>query len=104
MTKESPTIQVGLRIEKDLLDQIEFFAEQNKIDKMSIIRQAIALYVGEMESAFEHEAIKDFIAGRIDEATLKKYTNLKNIPEDLKQARADVFKEISKEVLKNKNG
>jgi len=100
MKKESPTIQIGLRIEKDLLDQVEFFAEENKIDKMSLIRQAIVLYVGEMETAVEDEAIENYIVGRIDEEELKKYTGMKNIPTDLKSVRSQTLNELSKKRLK----
>lgn len=100
MKKESPTIQIGLRIEKDLLKSIEFIAEANKVDKMSIIRQAITLYVDDMETDIEDGAIEDYIAGRIDEVELKRDTGMKEVPEDLKSTRNETLKLISKKRMK----
>ncbi|MBN2395542.1 MAG: hypothetical protein JXC36_03645 [Candidatus Atribacteria bacterium] len=100
MKKESPTVQLGLRIEKSLLKQIEFFADANKVDKMSLIRQAIASYVDEMEDAFQDQAIEDYISGRIDEKELKEDTDMKTIPADIQEARKETLKHIVNKRIK----
>jgi predicted DNA-binding protein len=100
MKKESDTIQIGLRIEKDLLESLEFFAKNSKIDKMAMIRQAIASYVTEMEDSFEDAAIEDYICLRIDEQEFKEHTGLKEIPKDIKEARQETIKSITKERMK----
>ena len=100
MKKESPTIQIGLRIDKKLLERVDFFAEKNKDDRMAMIRIAIASYVEDMETALEDAAIEDYISGRIDEEELKDATGMKKVPEDLKSVRAQTLNEISKKRLK----
>ena len=100
MKKESPTIQIGLRIDKKLLESVDFFAEKNKDDRMAMIRMAIASYVEEMETALEDAAIEDYLSGRIDEEELKDTTGMKKVPEDLKNVRAQTLNEISKKRLK----
>ena len=100
MKKESSTIQIGLRLEKELIESLEFFAGHNKLDKMMIIKQAIAAYVGEMEDAFEDAAIEDYIHLRISEEELKKDTGLKEVPKDIKEARQETLKLITKERMK----
>jgi predicted transcriptional regulator len=100
MKKESPTIQIGLRIDKKLLESIDFFAEKNKEDRMAMIRMAIASYVDEMETALEDAAIEDYISGRIDENELKDATGMKNIPEDLRKTRSDTLTAISRKRIK----
>lgn len=100
MKKESSTVQIGLRLEKELIESLEFFAGHKKLDKMMIIKQAIAAYVGDMEDAFEDTAIEGYICLRISEEELKKNTGLKEIPKDIKEARQETLKMITKEKMK----
>lgn len=100
MKKGNKTIQIGLRLEKELIESLEFFAKNNKADKMSLIRQAIATYVTDMENAFQDAAIADYISLRINEEELKEHTGLKEIPNDIREARNEVLKSITQEKIK----
>ncbi len=93
---KNETIQIGLRIEKELLRSLEFFAKTNKVDKMALIRQAIAGYVDDMEAAFEDAAVEDFIRLRINEDELKEHLHLKEISTDVKEARKKYIEGLTK--------
>lgn len=90
------TIQLGLRIDKDLLDKIEKMASHENIDKMSWIRRALATFLkGEEEEAISM-AVEDYINLRIDEKKLKKITSFNKIPKDIEEARKEVLNKIKR--------
>ena len=91
MTK---TVQIGLRLEKELLDKIEKLSDYEGIDKMSWIRRALANFVKDEEDGMSDAAIEDYIHLRIDEKQLKDYANFTKVPEDVQQARKDVLAKI----------
>ena len=96
MALETKTTQIGLRLEKGLLKKIEKLAESEGIDKMSWIKRALGVFVGEEESEMDDAAIKDYIHLRISETDLKQYTGFKEIPKDIQEARKEVLKQITK--------
>lgn len=95
--KKRETVQIGLRLEKALLDKVEDLSDYEGIDKMSFIRRAIASFIGEVEDSMADKAIEDYINLRIDEAELKKYAGLKLVPKDVQEARQDMLKKIKKQ-------
>ncbi len=96
MTK---TIQIGLRLDKELLDKITKLSDHEGIDRMAWIRRALANFVSDEEDGMSDAAIEDYINLRIDESELKDYTGFKKIPSDLKEAR----KKFLDNVVGNKN-
>jgi predicted DNA-binding protein len=88
------TVQLGLRIEKELIDRIEDLAENEGVDKMAWIRRALASFVGDEEDEMADEAIKDYIKLRIDEKELLKFTEFRKVPEDIKEARKNYLTQI----------
>ncbi|MBI2657292.1 hypothetical protein HYX08_01205 [Candidatus Woesearchaeota archaeon] len=96
MKKGSKTIQIGLRLEKELLNKIEKLAESEGIDKMAWIKRALGVFVGDEEDDMTGEAIKDYIHLIIDEDELKRYTGFKEIPKDIQEARKEILKQITK--------
>lgn len=99
VNKERKTIQIGLRIDLDLLRDIEYLARSEGVDKMSWIRRALADFVNEEKDAMSEEAVKDYIRLVIDEEDLKKFTNFSKIPLDIKEARQEILSKIKKEIL-----
>jgi len=89
------TIQLGLRIEKKLIDRIEWLAKNEGIDRNIWIKRALASFVDEEESGMADEAIEDYIHLRIDEKTLLEFADFDKIPQDIKKAREDNLKKIS---------
>ena len=89
VTTKKKTTQLGLRIENELLEKIERLAELESIDKMSWIRRALATFIQGEETGVIDDAIEDYIALRIDETEFKKYSKLKDVPSDIKNARAE---------------
>ena len=85
------TIQLGLRIDKELLEKIEKLSGFEGIDKMSWIRRALASFVDDVEDEMEDCAIEDYINLRIDEKELENITGMKKIPKDLQEARKEVL-------------
>ncbi len=96
MTQEKGTIQLGLRIDKDLLKKVEEYSKYEGIDKMSFIRRAINLFVGEVEGAIISEAIEDYVNLRTDEETLKRLAGFDKIPKDIQDARKDSIIKLRK--------
>lgn len=88
------TIQIGLRLDKELLEKIERLSEHEGIEKMAWIRRALAVFVSDEEAGIADEAIEDYIHLRIDETELRKYTGFMKIPDDLKEARKKVLEKI----------
>ena len=88
------TVQLGLRIEQDLLERIEFLAENEGVDKMAWIRRALADFVGEEEDGIADAAIEDFIKLRIDEEELLKHVDFEKIPKDIQEARKNTLERI----------
>ena len=94
------TVQLGLRIDVDLLKKIEKMSQHESIDKMSWIRRALASFLkGEEEDAIT-TAAEDYISLRIDENELKKISSFNKIPEDIQNARKAVLNKIKEEAIK----
>jgi len=91
------TVQLGLRIDVDLLKKIDKMAQYESIDKMSWIRRALATFVKGEEIEARSEAIEDYIHLRIDESELKKITSFTKISEDIQNARKEVLNMIKEE-------
>lgn len=100
MVTTKKTVQLGIRVDKELIDRLSFFAEQSGVDKMALIRQAIAVHVAEMEKGFEEEAIEDFIGLRTSEKDFKEILKIDKIAEDIKKARQESIEKIKKKVIK----
>lgn len=96
--QEKKTIQLGLRIDLDLLKDIEYLAQSEGVDKMSWIKRALADFVNEEKDAMSREAVKDYIKLVIDEEDLKEFTNFSKIPKDIEEARKETLSKIKKEV------
>lgn len=88
------TVQLGLRIDTDLLARIEFMAKHEGIDKMSWIRRALAAFLNGEEEERRKEAIENFIHLQIDEEELMKILNKKTVAKDIIQARKDTLQVI----------
>lgn len=88
--KSNKTIQLGLRVDVQLVEKIEKSAEIEGIDKMSWIRRALATFVNGEEKGASDEAIEDYIHLRIDEDRLKEIMGLKTVPKDISSARQNV--------------
>lgn len=96
MIGDRKTVQVGLRIEKDLLKRIEALAEIEAIDKMSFIKQALASFVQDAEDETQQSLIRDYIKLIIDEKELKRLAKLEEIPSDIKEARKEFLRNVTK--------
>ena len=97
--EEKKTIQLGLRIDKSLLKEIEYLSESEGVDKMSWIKRALADFVNEEKDSMSKEAVKDYIGLVIDENDLKKFTEFSKIPKDIEEARKEVLNKIKKGAL-----
>ena len=99
VTEEKKTIQLGLRIDKDLLKDIEYLSKSEGVDKMSWIKRALADFVNEEKDAMSKEAVKDYIGLVIDERDFKEFTGFSKIPKDIEEARKEVLNKIKDEAL-----
>ena len=88
------TIQLGMRIEKELVDRIEYLAKNEGIDRNIWIKRALASFVGDEEDGMTDGAIEDYIHLRIDDKTLLEYADFDKIPDDIKKARELKIKQI----------
>jgi len=91
------TIQLGLRIDEELLEKIEKMAQYENIDKMSRIRRALATFLKGEEIEAKTEAIEDYINLRIDEKDLKNISGMKEVSKDIQEARKEVLNKIKQE-------
>ena len=99
----SKTIQLGLRIEEELIDKIKFLAKNEGIDRNLWIKRALATFVRGEEEGMREEATEDYILLIIDKKTFLEFTGYKNIPEDIKNAREQKLKQILEESSNGKN-
>ncbi|MBU0471628.1 MAG: hypothetical protein KKF65_03320 [Nanoarchaeota archaeon] len=99
----SETIQLGLRIEKELVDRIEELAKNEGIDRNIWIKRALATFVQDEESGMADEAIEDYIHLRIDEKMLLDFADFKEVPKDIKRAREAILKRITEAKKDGKN-
>ncbi len=97
MKKTTKTIQLGLRIDTQLLEKIEKLADIERIDKMSWIRRALATFVNGEEKGAIDEAVEDYINLRCDDEELKKVASFNKIPEDIQNARKEVVIKLKNE-------
>ena len=102
MGSSKKTVQLGIRVDKKLIDRLSFFAKESSVDKMDLIRQAIAVHVAEMEKGFEEEVIEEYVGLRINEGELKKALKLDKISDDIKKARQENLNKIKKSSIMNK--
>ena len=91
------TIQLGLRIDEELLEKIEKMAKYENIDKMSWIRRALATFLKGEEIEAKTEAIEDYINLRVDEKDLKNIAGMKEVSKDIQEARKEVLNRIKQE-------
>ena len=91
------TVQLGLRIDEEVLKNIEKMAQHENIDKMSWIRRALSTFLKGEELEAKSSAVEDYIQLRIDETELKRITNFTKIPADIQAARKDVLIRIKEE-------
>jgi hypothetical protein len=99
----SKTIQLGMRIEKELVDRIEELAKNEGVDRNLWVKRALATFVADEESGMADEAIENYIHLRIDDKTLLDYASFDKIPEDIKKAREVKLKEIMEAKKDGKN-
>ena len=99
----SKTTQLGLRLEKELIDKIEFLAENEGLDRNLWIKRALASFVMDEEDGMADKAIEDYINLRIDKKTFLEFTDYEKIPEDIKKAREQKLKQILEENSNGKN-
>lgn len=91
------TIQIGLRLDVELLKKIEKMAQHESIDKMSWIRRALSAFLKGEELEAVSSAVEDYIQLRIDDAELKRIANFTKIPADIQEARKDILTRIKEE-------
>jgi len=94
MVKETETTQIGLRIDTNLLKEIDEMAEYENIDRMSWIRRALATFLKGEQLEAKNEAIENYVELIIDENKLKEILALNEIPIDLKKAREETLNKI----------
>ena len=94
---KSDTIQLGMRIEKDLVERIEFLAKEEGIDRNLWIKRALGVFVADEEDGMMDGAIEDYINLRIDEETLIEITDFKKIPADIRKAREKKLEKLTEE-------
>ena len=92
--EEKKTIQLGLRIDKDLLKDIEYLSKSEGVDKMSWIKRALAVSVDDEKINMNKQAVKDYIELVIDEKDFKELTGFSKIPKDIEEARKEVLNKI----------
>ena len=80
------TVQIGLRIERELLNRIEELADFEKIDKMSWIRKALANAQREQENKMRDSIIDSYLNLRLSDEEFQRYMKMP-VPEDIKKAR-----------------
>ena len=95
--KTNKTVQLGLRIDTQLLEKIEKLADIERIDKMSWIRRALATFVNGEEKGAIDEAVEDYINLRCDEDELKRVASFDKIPDDIQNARKEVIIKLKNE-------
>jgi len=88
-------MQLGLRLDKELVYKIEELSGYEHIDKMSWIRRALSLAIIDVESRIADEVIKNYINLRSDDKTLLKWAEFKAIPKDIKEAREKKLKNMA---------
>ncbi|MGV8168832.1 MAG: hypothetical protein ACP5N3_02140 [Candidatus Nanoarchaeia archaeon] len=90
------TIQIGLRIDEELLKKIESLSEYEGVDKMAWMRRALASFVNGEEQAACDEAIENYVHLRITEEQFLTTTKMTKVPKDIEQARKEVLASIKK--------
>ena len=89
-------IQLGLRLEEDLVKRIEILAEAEGIDRNLWIKRALADFANQEEDSMAKEAVKSYINLTIDDEELKDHTGFKNIPKDIQDARKEMLNKTKK--------
>jgi len=87
--------QISLRLNQELLEHIQDLADYEGIKRMDFIRKALTNFVYDFYDILDKEAIKDYINLRIDDDELKEFTGIVEIPEDIKEERRRVLKNVS---------
>ncbi|MBW6442227.1 hypothetical protein K0A97_00385 [Patescibacteria group bacterium] len=90
------TIQLGLRIDKNLNKEIEYLAESEGVNKMAWIRRALADFVDQEKNVITKELVKGYINLINTEKDLKEFTGWNKMPEDISQARRENINSIKR--------
>ncbi|MGV8162864.1 MAG: ribbon-helix-helix protein, CopG family [Candidatus Nanoarchaeia archaeon] len=91
------TIQIGLRIDEELLKRIEQLSDHEGVDKMTWMRRALLRYVEIIDDDTKDGAVEDYIHLRINEEEFLKIMRMKTVPKDVEQARKEMISTIKKE-------
>ena len=97
---DKQTIQLGLRIDRNLLKEIEYLSKSEGVDKMAWIKRALANTVSEEKDGMSKEAVKDYINLVINEEDFLEFTGFSSVPKDIGDARKEILGNIKKEVSK----
>jgi len=97
--REKQTVQIGLRIDKVLLEEVDYYSVEVGMDRMALIRQAIKSFVLDLHKDEDLEATEDYITGIIDEGEFLEITGMKKVPGDIQEARKSRLIALSKKGL-----
>ncbi|MEM4257011.1 MAG: ribbon-helix-helix domain-containing protein [Candidatus Diapherotrites archaeon] len=86
MEKLKETI-LTIRIDKELLKELDFYSDKRKSTRAEFIRQAIINFISDLEDAEDDEYINHFVNGRIDEKEYLKHFGFNKVPNDILELR-----------------
>lgn len=99
--KKSSTTQIGIRLDNDLLIDVDDICKEYGIDRNTLIRTALAIHITKMDRDDSLQAISDYIAGIIDDKEFLEQTGMDKIADDVKEARKSRLRALSEKGLED---
>jgi predicted DNA-binding protein len=95
MSAKKPRDQlVSLRLDKETFEDLERLSKTVKEDKTALIRDAIQDFLIAEEQQLQDYYIEDYVNARMDEKEFKQRMDIKEIANDLQQARKEIINKI----------
>jgi predicted DNA-binding protein len=84
---------IGIRLEKEIVDRLDFYAKGSNQTRINLIRSAIDDFLESADSEYKEMAVNDYVKGIITAETFEKVTGVKP-GSDLKELRIKNLKTL----------
>ncbi|MFH0961534.1 MAG: hypothetical protein V1820_02525 [archaeon] len=87
MTGRKKKTTVGVPLDNKLLKKLDLFAEASKIDRRTVIRNALQDYVEAAKDALVDYAVKGYVQGKLEKKEFLEISQFESVPENVEDAR-----------------
>jgi metal-responsive CopG/Arc/MetJ family transcriptional regulator len=90
-------ILIGLRVDKELLEELDHYSGKRNSARTEFIRVAIEAFIDQCREKEEDEYLSGYIAGKISEKEYLEFFDFPKVPKDIAELRKKKLDSLNKE-------